>query len=257
VLDYGTTPRQPLPHFQKSAPMIPLASAYPGMVDDAYITAAVTATIAALAARSYSREDGFPLKVQKLLVDIRWGQKNALLKSLLRRHPAYGQQLWPAQGQGFGAKYKPITAYKPEPGAVAGGGPGCPLHWRIAPADAAGNRWVTTDVNFWKDFAAARLAAPMGTPGAWSIFGRDPAEHALLFDHWTAETPIAVSARGQTVNEWSLLPGRSDNDWWDCLVGAAVGVTLAGAMPPGLASVRQRRRPEDRPTLAQLAGRSA
>jgi hypothetical protein len=37
----------------------------------------------------------------------------------------------------------------------------------------------------------------------------------MLPDHLTSEQPIAVTARGQTVDEWKLFPGR-ENHLFDC-----------------------------------------
>ncbi len=70
----------------------------------------------------------------------------------------------------------------------------------------------------------------------------------MLLDHLTSEQPIAVSARGRTVDEWNLLPGR-ENHLFDCAVMATVtasaaGITAVGAEP---SPERQRRWPPRRP----------
>ena len=106
----------------------------------------------------------------------------------------------------------------------------------------AGQRGLLFDANHWKSFLAARLNTTVGDPGALTFHH---AEHHMLLDHLTAEQPIAVSARGRTVDEWKLLPGR-DNHLFDCCVMATVaasaaGITAVGAEP---SPERQRRRVE-------------
>lgn len=244
-IDYGTYPRQPVRYFAQDSAPVSMASIHPGMVDDAFILASLTQTVDELLARSFTREDGATLRVNRLLIDTRWGQKTELVKTFCRRHREYCRSVMPSMGQAFGAKNRPITEYKREPGAVEGGGQGSPHHWRIGPAQN-GDRWLTIDANWWKDFAAQRLATPAGTPGAWSIFGDDRREHALLFDHYTSEEPIQVAAMGRTVNEWRAKAGRPDNHWWDGLIGCAVAASWAGATIPELGKPRimKRRNPD-------------
>jgi hypothetical protein len=52
----------------------------------------------------------------------------------------------------------------------------------------------------------------VGNPGAVTFHRGD---HHMLPDHLTSEQPIAVTARGQTVDEWKLFPGR-ENHLVDC-----------------------------------------
>jgi hypothetical protein len=54
----------------------------------------------------------------------------------------------------------------------------------------------------------------------------------MLTEQLAAEYPVRVEARGRTVDEWRLIPGR-DNHWLDCLVGAAVGASVAGVSAAG------------------------
>ncbi len=63
--------------------------------------------------------------------------------------------------------------------------------------------------------------------------------------HLTSEQPIAVTARGRTVDEWKLLPGR-ENHFLDCAVLATVAASAAGITAVGaeMAPERQRRRVE-------------
>jgi hypothetical protein len=54
----------------------------------------------------------------------------------------------------------------------------------------------------------------------------------MLAEQWSAEYPVRVEARGRTVDEWRLIPGR-DNHWWDCVVGAAVAASYIGVSAVG------------------------
>jgi len=96
--------------------------------------------------------------------------------------------------------------------------------------------------NHWKSFLAARLNTNVGDPGALTFH---QAEHHMLLDHLTAEQPIAVSARGRTVDEWKLLPGR-ENHLLDCCVMATVAASAAGITAVGAEATpgRERRRVE-------------
>jgi len=57
----------------------------------------------------------------------------------------------------------------------------------------------------------------------------------MLAEQWSAEYPVRVEARGRTVDEWRLIPGR-DNHWWDCIVGAAVAASFIGVSAVGAES---------------------
>lgn len=234
VIDYGTYPKQRIPYFTQATAPIAMADVHPGMVEDAWIIAGLTALTGTLLAARYVREDGAEMAISKLLVDVKWGEKNKLLRRFCRRHPQAPTRIFAAQGLGIGAASKPFEDYRDEPGAELG------EHWRIPPAKA-GERWVTIDTNFWKTTTAKRLAMPKGTPGGWDLFGA-PGDHDLFADHCVAEEAVEVTARGRTIDEWKWRPGRPDNHWWDCLVGSAVAGSMVGCVLPGMPRSRRRRR---------------
>ena len=86
---------------------------------------------------------------------------------------------------------------------------------------------VQYDVNIWKSHAARRLITTIGAPSAVLLPGSDERANRLLAEHFTAETPKAVSYDGATGVAWELLVGR-DNDWWDCFVGCNVAASICG-----------------------------
>jgi hypothetical protein len=227
-IDYGTFPEQPVRYATKENVLLPLARLFPGFVQDAYLLAAIEQLTATLIVRQFVREDERLMLIEKILVDIKWGDKNKLLRAWCRRHPHHGRILHAAQGYGFGATRIPMADFRPD-GARSG------EHWRNGPPKN-GDIWVTIDTNWWKSLAASRLLMPLGTPGAWTIFGDDPKEHAMFFDHCCVEHPDEVTSKemNRTVTEWKAPPGIVNNDLWDCLCGCAVGASMLGCVLPGL-----------------------
>lgn len=234
-IDYGLFPEQPTPYTVKENVPRPLASVFPGLVEDAYLLAAMEKLVEWLVGRRFEREDGRSMTVEKILIDIKWGEKNKLLRAWCRRHPHHGRILHACQGYGFSAAKKSITDYKPD-GARVG------EHWRLGPP-VNGDIWLTVDTNWWKTLAASRLLLPLGTPGAWTVFGSDPRQHAMFFDHCCAEWPDEITSRemNRTVTEWKSKGGIVNNDLWDCLIGSAVGASMLGSKIPGSDTPRRKR----------------
>jgi hypothetical protein len=113
---------------------------------------------------------------------------------------------------------------------------------------------VTFDADFGKSQVAQRLAVPLGTPGGFDLFGRDPRQHALLSEHCTAERSVQLT-RGEARKEsWELRPNR-DNHWWDNLVQCLIAGMLAGIALPGNEPARRQMDTNSRPTLQELAAR--
>jgi len=222
-----------------------MADVHRGLTDDGWILASLQTLVNALLARQFIREDGAAMRIGRLLVDAKWGQKTELVKQFCRRHPQAGSIVLPAMGIGLGPTRRTFSEYRPEPGAIIG------LNWRLA-TQPGGDRVLSIDTNWWKSFAAERLAMPTGTPGGWELFGRQPKEHALFGDHLIAEEPktIVHKETGRERTVWAWKPSRPDNHWWDCLVGAAAAASMLGASVPGIEPKRVRRRL----TLAQMAG---
>ena len=82
------------------------------------------------------------------------------------------------------------------------------LNWRIPNVQGRRSvRHVVFDTNYWKSFAHARLAVPMGDKGCLSLFGDRPDLHRLLAEHLTAEYRVKTEGRGRTVDEWKLARG--------------------------------------------------
>jgi len=162
----------------------------------------------------------------------------------------------PAHGRYVGAASVPFAELRRRPGDRAG------HHWRV-PGERGGRgvRHLLVDANFWKTFAHARLAVPLGDPGCLSLFGRrgdgsaglgcvdvsarasagvPVADHRLLAEHLTAEAPVRTAGRGREVDEWRPRPGRDDHRL-DCLVGCCAAGSLQGAVLHGTGGAGGRR----------------
>jgi hypothetical protein len=133
--------------------------------------------------------------------------------------------LIPSHGRFVGASSIPFSDYKRKPGERVG------LNWRITNVQGKrAIRHVVFDVNFWKSFVHARLAVAMGDPGCLALYGQQPEQHRLLAEHLTSEYRVRTTGRGRTVDEWKQRPERTDNHWFDCLVGCAVAASIQGAV---------------------------
>ncbi|HMO85482.1 MAG TPA: hypothetical protein PKC18_11250, partial [Lacipirellulaceae bacterium] len=86
------------------------------------------------------------------------------------------------------------------------------------------------------------LAVAMGDRGCLSLFGDGPDQHRLFADHISAEYRVKTEGRGRTVDEWKLRPERTDNHWFDGLVGCAVAASMQGVMLHGTDAIAQAKR---------------
>jgi len=138
-------------------------------------------------------------------------------------------------------------------GAVrTNGGPVELLNWRVPVVTGKrAVRHVVFDTNYWKSFVHARLATPIGDPGALSLLGRSASAHRLISEHLTSEYRVRTQGRGRTVDEWKIRAGGADNHFLDCLVGAAVAASMAGCAPPGVEAIKPKP-PRKRYRLSEL-----
>jgi hypothetical protein len=69
----------------------------------------------------------------------------------------------------------------------------------------------------------------------------------LLAEHLTAEQAKSISYDGSHGIAYEQIPGR-DNDWFDCVVGCAVGASMLGCSLAG----ENVRRPVVRRSLSEI-----
>ena len=222
IVDYGVYPEQKRAVFTlaDSKPTLPEVFSAGGL--EAAIYDGLRTLVDALFMRPLAREDGAEIGLDRLLIDANWGPMTDVVYQLISDQVERRGVILPSHGVYVGAASKPFSEYAFKRGDKAG------LHWRI-PNEAARKRVrkISVDTNFWKTFVFSRLKTPPGDPGRLALDG-DAKEHALLLEHLSAESCVAVEAKGKRVDEWKAKPNR-DNHWLDCLVGCAVGASVQGA----------------------------
>jgi phage terminase large subunit GpA-like protein len=188
------------------------------------IYAGLERLVASHLAREWRRDDGAMVRIDRCLIDANWGSSTDVVYQFCRQSPHAGV-LMPSHGRYVGASSIPFSDYKRKRGDRVG------LNWRIPVVTGKrAVRHVVFDTNYWKSFAHARLAVPMGDPGCLSLFGQKAEQHRLLSEHLTSEYRVKTEGRGRTVDEWKLRVEGLDNHWLDCLVGTAVAASMEGAV---------------------------
>jgi len=224
VIDYGTEPDQKAAYFTLRDVRRTLAAAAPRAGVEGAIFAGLERLTEAYLAREWRRDDGAMVRIDRCLIDANWGSSTDVVYQFCRQSPHAGV-LTPSHGRYVGASSIPFSEYKRKRGDRVG------LNWRIPVVTGKrAVRHVIFDTNYWKSFAHARLAVPMGDPGCLSLFGSKPESHRLLSEHLTSEYRVKTEGRGRTVDEWKLRVEGLDNHWLDCLVGSAVAASMQGAI---------------------------
>lgn len=236
VLDYGSYPDQRVGYFALRDLRVTLADRHPGGGVEAAIYAGLAALTADLLGRSWRRDDGAEMRVERCLIDANWSESTDTVYLFCRQSP-HSAALMPSHGKGIGAGNAPMGDWARRAGDRAGS------HWRIPPlGQGRAVRHVTYDTNFWKSFVHARLAVPMGGSGCLSLFGDGPARHRMFADHLTAEYAVRVEGRGRKLSEWKLRPEKPDNHLFDCVVGCAVAASVQGCALPDAQEPQPHRR---------------
>jgi len=224
VIDYGVEPDQKAGYFTLREIRRTLQAAAPRAGLEGAIYAGLERLTEATLGREWRRDDGAMVRIDRCLIDANWGQSSDVVYQFCRQSTFSGVLL-PSHGRYVGASSVPFSEYKRKRGDRVG------LNWRIPVVTGKrALRHVVFDTNYWKSFIQARLAVPMGDPGALSFFGHKPERHQLLGEHLTAEYRVKTQGRGRTVDEWKLRVDGLDNHWLDCLVGSAVAASMQGAV---------------------------
>jgi hypothetical protein len=241
VIDYGTFPEQNDRMFSLEGARRTLGRAFPGAGPDGAIQAGLEKFIAASIATDYRKDTGLA-RIDRLLVDT--GYKPGLVAAV--KHKCGGSVMMLYKGVGLRAGNKPMSSYTRRPGETIGN------HWYIPNVSKTAEfPYVGGDVNYWKTFVHTALATSAGDPGSLTIFGQGK-DHELFAQHIaSSETWTATQGHGRTVHEWTLLPGKPDNHWLDCLVGCAVAASMCGLRILGQSDAASKR-PRKRYTQADL-----
>ncbi|MCG3178325.1 MAG: hypothetical protein BIFFINMI_00652 [Phycisphaerae bacterium] len=237
VIDYGTFPEQRRSIFTLSDAPRPLGREYPGAGVDGAIHAGLEQLVSAFLAREWNRA-GSLMKIDRLFVDM--GYKPGIVADVQRR--VGGSAMMLSKGVGIRASRKPIAEYSRKPGEIIG------HYWYVPNVRHTGQfAHVLVDVNYWKRFVHDGFATSTGDRGCLSVFGRpgkDNRVHELLAEHVArSEKWVEVKGPAGLVREWTPLPTRPDNHWFDCLVGCAAAASMCGVKMAGeIAPARQRKR---------------
>jgi hypothetical protein len=238
VVDYGTYPEQPRRYFTLRQASPTLAETFPGMTEEAAIRRGLESLCGMLFARQFTRDDGSAMSIDKLLIDK--GYKPDVVNAFIIA-AGKGSTIMPSQGVGITAAKKPMSEYRAQPGEQIG------TNWMIPRAGPREVRYVKADVNYWKGFANARLALPIGTKGGITLYGSKSTEHRLFADHIFNEAGTPTEGQGRQLVEFRPRPGAgSDNHLLDTLVGCAVGASLVGCGKTNGEQKRNVRRPSYR-----------
>ena len=232
VVDYGTFPDQKRLHFSYADARHVLSDYCKVDGVDAQIYAGLRELATVILSREYKREDSALLSCERLLIDANYRTDTIYA---FCRASAWPTIVTPSHGRYVGAGSRPFAEYRAKAGDRIG------TNWRLPNVQGRrSSRYVLFDANYWKTFVADRFRVGMGGTGALSLFGTSAAQHRLFAEHCTAEAPDRKTSEktGRTCEEWSMKTGRSDNHWFDTLVGCAVGASMQGCALPGQISAR-------------------
>lgn len=235
IINYGVYPEQSK-FFEAKRIKKSLAVVADGAGFEAALTKGLENVAGLVMGTDFEREDGVKLRVRQMLIDANWGQSTATVRTFARRS-TFAASILPSHGRYVGASGQPIGERKKSRGDKLG------LNWRVGQL-TPGQLGVIYDTNYWKTFCAARLRHALGDPEAITLFKGD---HELIAEHFSSEFPIRVEGRGRTVDEWKEQPGR-DNHWFDCMVGSAVGASIAGLLPSSTEAAGRQRKKVKLPT---------
>ena len=222
LIDYGVWPHQPKKTFRHNAPNVSLLDYFDGATLEDAISLGIASLTQEIMQQRYISRSGTELNIGRVLIDANWGAQTDTVYNAVKK--LHNPVLTPSHGVYVGAKSRPFGQGHMLNGDKVG------VKWRVpAKTNRVGTRYVLFDANFWKSFFMRRLLAPKEMLSNICIFGAID-DHAMLFSHLSAEYFTEVEAYGGTrrVEEWAMKPGRSDNHYFDCLVGSCVAASMCG-----------------------------
>jgi hypothetical protein len=214
IIDYGPWPPQPTPQWDDRQPAVPIATRYPGPAHTAAI-AALRDLLTHLLRPYPIHASPNTIEPKALAIDANWHELTDAIYTLIATHPRR-DLLWPAHGRSASHRTLPLA---PRPGDRTGPG------WRITRYTHRPTWTLLHDPSHTKTYIHDRLR--LDPSAGYALPGDNPADHATLADHLTAEQPITAT-RGQTRwTDWQPLPNRQ-NHLLDALVLATVVAQATG-----------------------------
>lgn len=188
--------------------------------------------------------NGIEASIDQILIDANWGESTEAVYRFARAKS--NSSLMPSHGRYIGENGTPFNSLFRKPGETIG------HNWKIPiPNGTRISRHVSWDTNFWKSFVAARLKMSLGSKGGLTLFGANSEYHRMFADHCTSEESKRKTGN-RTIDVWNLKVGRTENHWWDCVVGCAVAASMVGCR---ILEAQEEPRSKKRMTLSQLAER--
>lgn len=253
-VDYDTWPKQSVPYFLKRQARSTLTKKYRGISVEDAVGRGIADLLDQLFQTDWKKLDGTEVPLSTLLVDQGYEKTRKNVESAVRRSD-YTDRVIMSTGVGITANKTPLHMGYDSPKKrrskriLRHGGL---QEWSIRKED--GIRRLSFDTNHWKTFLHTRMLQGVGSPTAFSLWGKNPTTHQNLAEHLTAESPTPKDAiGGRKMIEWSPKPGR-DNHWLDTVVGGMVASSIEGAILPGEDTQERRRQkaaPSGRPSLAE------
>lgn len=200
---------------------------------EAKIYEALWGCVEMLSQKEFHRQDGYDtiFKIKKIAIDSRWGLATDVIKRFCREAKFPGIEIIPATGQAMMPQHKQFEEYTKTPGWLFEDqvNPSVrEVKWVLKP-DNSGQRMLTIDTNRMKTAVTQMLAAARGLRGSVSLFNALPGFHDLLAEHLVnSEYPELIFAKGREKEIWLPREGRPDNEFLDCLAGAAALAGLQG-----------------------------
>ena len=248
VLDYGMFPEHSHGRMGLATQKRELQDEFPGTGPEGAVVAGLDQVVGTLARRTWPREDGAAMEIEKILVDSGYF---ATTVYQFCRNSAQKALISPSKGEFKGPNHAPMHLFKAKPGEVIGD------HWILAPlANNKTTRLLRIDTNHWKSQVRDRILTKPGDSGCLSLWG-SAREHEEFASHVTAERPDPP-AGPHRVEVWKQLPARPDNHLFDALVMSAVAASMLGISIPTAPATPERGRGRKRLNLAEIqAGKRA
>jgi hypothetical protein len=234
VVDYGAWPDQPERYWTLRGLSVTLRDVTRESTVEEALRVGLGTLTDKLLSRDFAIDDkpGESMRIDWLGIDANWQEHAAMVYAAAKRTT----KIQAFNGRFVGAASLPMDQWKKEHGIKVG------HFWRRF---RGGDKpRLEVDTNYWKSLVAKRCQVAATDAGDWPLgaiswFGDRPEMHELWADQLSAEYGVRVSGRGRRVDEWKNRPGR-DNHYFDCLVGAAVGNSLSGAILSGQAEPKKR-----------------
>lgn len=220
VVDWGTYPAQPYATFTTENAPLTLSDTFPGLSYEGQLYQGLSKICPTLYGKSWTREDGVELKIERGLIDANWARTTETVMTFLHRetslpiYPSRGKK--PGAGSFYPAKQKMAskTAYS--------------YLTRLQPGELKQTVWV--DTNKAKSAALGGLYKPLGERGVITLPATRRADYELLIDHFTSQYIEKWQTGELQFDIWKIKPGRTEDHWWDCLCLNIVANAMLGGV---------------------------